>query len=84
MKHGYIITAHVQADQNNHLIRKIIVATGAVSTLAGTVGTAGHADGVGTLATFYLPFGVALDFTGSIALVVSACWSFHSHISTWR
>ncbi len=42
------------ADTNNHLIRKIVIGTGAVSTLAGT-GSEGSANGTGTVASFYYP-----------------------------
>ena len=53
------------ADQNNHVIRKITPA-GAVSTLAGTAGTAGFADGAGTAAQFNGPTGVAVDAAGTL------------------
>jgi hypothetical protein len=43
-----------------------------VDTLAGEVGVHGHADGQGTLASFYEPNGVALDARGTFTLVVSA------------
>ncbi|MFC6223251.1 SMP-30/gluconolactonase/LRE family protein [Hymenobacter artigasi] len=46
------------ADRGNQRIRQIDLATGAVSTLAGS-GTAGFADGVGTAAAFSDPTGVA-------------------------
>jgi sugar lactone lactonase YvrE len=49
------------ADTANELIRAIVVATGAVTTFAGTAATAGHADGTGTKATFDKPQGVAYD-----------------------
>jgi sugar lactone lactonase YvrE len=50
------------ADRNNHLIRKIVIATGVVSTLAGT-GVAGAADGAGATATFSYPSGITTDGT---------------------
>ena len=46
------------ADCKNHKIRRVEVATGAVTTLAGS-GTSGSADGVGGAAQFYNPGGVA-------------------------
>ena len=52
------------ADQNNNKIRKINSA-GATTTLAGS-GAAGSAEGVGLLATFNAPVGVALDFSGTL------------------
>ncbi len=52
------------ADYANNLIRKITSA-GVVTTLAGS-GTAGFANGTGTAASFYLPFGVAVDAIGNV------------------
>ena len=40
------------ADTDNHLIRKIVISTGAVTTVAGT-GSSGSANGTGTSASFY-------------------------------
>lgn len=49
------------ADSNNCLIRKIDIATGTVTTLAGTVGVSGWSDGIGTSAKFYNPQGITND-----------------------
>ena len=54
----------IVADHGSHRIRKISP-DGSVSTLAGS-GTAGHADGNGTQASFHNPFGVAVDGDGNI------------------
>jgi sugar lactone lactonase YvrE len=56
------------ADRNNHTIRKI-AATGVVSTLAGTAGSYGSADGVGSQARFDHPAGVAVDGVGRVYVV---------------
>lgn len=53
------------ADQSNHTIRKV-TATGAVSTLAGSPGAPGSADGVGSSARFRFPASVAVDSAGNI------------------
>jgi hypothetical protein len=50
------------ADSFNHMIRKIVISTGAVSTLAGST-TSGSANGTGTAASFDHPIGVATDGT---------------------
>jgi glucose/arabinose dehydrogenase len=53
----------IVADYGSHRIRKISP-DGSVSTLAGS-GTAGHADGHGTQASFHTPRGVAVDGDGN-------------------
>ena len=53
------------AELNNHRIRKIVAATGVVSTLAGS-GTTGFADGPGAAAQFANPAGVAVDGSGDV------------------
>ena len=50
------------ADYNNHLIRKIVISTGVVTTLAGT-GSSGSANGTGTSASFYSPEAITRDGT---------------------
>jgi NHL repeat len=53
------------ADRGNHTIRKV-TAAGLVTTLAGTAGMSGNADGMGTAARFYSPSGVAVDSAGNV------------------
>jgi len=50
------------ADIDNHLIRKIVISTGAVTTVAGT-GSSGSANGTGTSASFNRPAGITTDGT---------------------
>jgi YVTN family beta-propeller protein len=54
------------ADTSNFIIRKIDLATSRVTTLAGTAGVSGSADGVGAAARFYFPQGVAADALGNL------------------
>ena len=53
------------ADKGNHRIRRIVVATGVVTTLAGH-GESGFADGPGPAAGFLAPSGVACDGRGTV------------------
>jgi len=52
-------------DTNNDTIRKITPA-GVVTTLAGTAGRPGSADGTGAAALFYAPFAIAADASGNL------------------
>jgi sugar lactone lactonase YvrE len=54
------------ADQGNHTIRRIVLATGQVTTIAGSPGVSGFADGLGVAATFASPSGVAADGAGNL------------------
>jgi len=49
------------ADSNNNTIRKIVIASGVVTTLAGTAGSSGFNDGTGSAARFDCPFGITID-----------------------
>jgi len=57
------------ADTGNHVIRRIDLTTAAVTTLAGSPGKSGGANGVGAAARFFSPRGVALSGNGALALV---------------
>jgi DNA-binding beta-propeller fold protein YncE len=48
-------------DTSNQTIRKLELATGKVTTLAGRVGKRGHKDGAGNEARFNIPQGIAID-----------------------
>jgi sugar lactone lactonase YvrE len=61
--------AGLVADSSNHLIRHIDLITREVTTIAGSPGQPGYADGVGGEARFNNPFGVALSADSTIVLV---------------
>jgi len=54
------------ADAGNNTIRKIVLATGEVTTFAGTAGNPGTADGVGTAAQFGGPSALVGDGAGNL------------------
>jgi sugar lactone lactonase YvrE len=54
------------ADGTNHAIRMVTIATGAVTTIAGSASQPGSADGTGTAATFSRPSALALDAAGNL------------------
>ena len=54
------------ADMHNHTIRKVVLATGTVSTLAGSPGVKGSADGIGSAARLSLPTALAVDGAGNL------------------
>lgn len=60
-----------QADYSSRYIRRIDIATAAVSTVCGN-GSAGRSDGVGTVASFVSPTAIAIVGDGSYALIVRA------------
>ena len=58
-------------DSGNHTIRKITPA-GVVTTLAGSPGGFGSADGTGSAARFANPYGVAVDASGNVYVANSS------------
>ena len=59
---------------DNYTIRKVTPA-GVVTTLAGSAGSSGSADGTGSAARFYYPIGVAVDSAGNV--YVADYWQLH-------
>jgi sugar lactone lactonase YvrE len=60
------------ADTGGYIIRKIVLATGAVTTVAGVFNTIAFADGVATSATFYDPQAIACNSGGTIVYVADS------------
>ena len=54
------------ADTSNHTIRKVVLSTGAVTTVAGLAGSAGSADGAENSARFNFPSDVTVDGNGNL------------------
>lgn len=54
------------ADQFNQTIRQVVIATRAVTTLAGTAGVSGSTDATGTAARFNSPTDTAVDAAGNV------------------
>ena len=61
----------MQADMGNHLVRYANVSSGSTSTLAGTAGSSGFANGIWTAASFNGLTQAVIDATGAFVLVVS-------------
>jgi sugar lactone lactonase YvrE len=53
------------SDALNHEIRKIVITTGVVSTIAGST-TSGFSNGIGSAARFNTPIGLAIDGSGNL------------------
>jgi len=60
------------ADTGNHTIRRVVLATGAVSTIAGSPGVSGSADGSGAVARFKSPWGLAIDTNSGFSTIYIA------------
>lgn len=72
--HGICIDSHGNlfvTETDNNIIRKI-TPTGIVTTYAGS-GIFDYADGIGSLACFYMPFGITVDHLGN--LYVTDYWN---------
>jgi hypothetical protein len=50
-------------DSSNEVIRKVVLSSPIVTTLAGTAGTSGNVNGTGTAAEFSAPLGIVSDGT---------------------
>jgi sugar lactone lactonase YvrE len=65
-------TSAYVADTGNHVIRKVDLASGKVTTLAGAVGQAAPTDGAFATARFNGPQGLALDASGQVLYVADS------------
>jgi len=71
------------ADQINHRIRRVEVATGEVTTVAGS-GIRGSADGVGDAAELYRPVGIAISPETGARYLWRSSATTRSGGSRWR
>ena len=63
---------YLQTDAGNSVLRRIVISSAVVTTLAGTVGVSGYTDGQGTLAKFSdCVSGATINAAGSVAYIVS-------------
>lgn len=60
----------LQGDSGSDLVRKINLSSAFMVTLAGQLYGAGFADGTGSAANFFYPYGVAMDAMATSAFVV--------------
>jgi len=60
------------ADSAALTIRKVVVSSGEVTTVAGTAGMGGSSDGIGAAARFASPRGVAVDGAGNLYIADSS------------
>lgn len=67
-----ILSCCCQAERSSHVIRFVHVSSKVVTTLAGTRGISGHADGIGNAVMLAYPREVALDDAGGLGIIVSA------------
>jgi hypothetical protein len=57
------------SDNNNHLIRQIVISTANVTTVAGLAGSSGSSNGIGSSARFNGPYGISISADGVFLLV---------------
>jgi hypothetical protein len=57
-------------DTEYHVVKKVVISTGYVTSISGTSGSAGDADGDPASAKFKDPLTLAIDPTGTYALIV--------------
>ena len=67
-------------DTNNNRVRRVDIATGVTTTLAGS-GTRGFLNGASGSAKFYQPFDVEIDQSGTFALVTVRPPLYHPHLA---
>ena len=70
---SFSVSSHdASQDRSNDRIRRVDIATGETTTLAGS-GTRGFGNGAGASAQFNSPSGVAIDRSGTFALIAVHC-----------
>jgi hypothetical protein len=69
-------------DTTNKLIRKVVVSTLTVTTLAGTTGSSVPADGVGTNAKLSAPYGITISSDSAYAMFVGGSFRLRKLVLT--
>jgi sugar lactone lactonase YvrE len=64
VRHDAATSSVLVSDWSAHVVRRIMQSTAVVTTWAGTVGTSGWYDDVGTAATFFNPWGLSVTSAG--------------------
>ena len=61
--------SHDASQENSHRIRRVDILDGATTTLAGAAGISAFLNGASDSAQFHNPRGIAIDPSGTFALV---------------
>ena len=67
-----------EADKQNNTVRKILISTGEVITLAGSAGLTGSTDGMGAAARFVWTTGITTDGTSLYVTDVDPNYGWHT------
>ena len=70
-----VVPSSRELQSDNHLIRRVVIATGAVTTFAGSSGNYGYDDGTATLAKFKTPKSISIDPVGGVFALIADCTS---------
>lgn len=72
---GACVSLNVVFPHSIHNVRKIVLATATVTTLAGGAHVRGYLDGTGTAARFNAPRDITMDTNTGLLFVADVSWS---------